>query len=316
MSTSSDSPKITVVMPVYNTEKYLRQAIESILNQDYTNFVFAIVDDCSKDGSYEICQEYARKDSRIQLSQNEVNSGYIHSLNTAIARANTEFIARMDSDDICMPTRLSKQLELITASEDIVLVGSQIETIDEDDKLIRCMNLPTGTDSLDDWQMTGRGTAVCHPSALYRKSAFDRVGGYNKEFYPAEDFHMWLQYAELGKIVNHPEVLVHYRVHKNSVSQKNRQIQEDAIWRGIQTALQRRNIPLEQVDIQTLPRDEKTSWIQLAIKMQKFKWARTQSLKELKAYHDVPSIKLYVKTLLADKLPQTVQLYNKFLYGK
>ena len=131
-------PLVSVIMSVYNGEKYLVQAIDSILNQTYQNFEFIIIDDCSTDNSSHILQEYAQKDSRIKIIKKEKNigiKGFIKNLNLGISIAKGKYIARMDADDISLPERFQKQVDFLENNPEITLVGAQLNLINEQNKI-------------------------------------------------------------------------------------------------------------------------------------------------------------------------------------
>ena len=132
-------PLVSVIMSVYNGEKYLVQAIDSILNQTYQNFEFIIIDDCSTDNSSHILQEYAKKDSRIKIIKKEKNigiKGFIENLNLGISIAEGKYIARMDADDISLPERFQKQVTFLENNPEIFMVGAQIDFINEKNEII------------------------------------------------------------------------------------------------------------------------------------------------------------------------------------
>ena len=136
------SPLVSVIMSVYNGEKYLSKAIESILNQSYRNFEFIIVDDASTDSSLEIINEYLKIDNRIIILSNNVNIGLGSSLNKAIQFSSGEFIARMDSDDISIPDRLEKQINYLLEHKNIHILGGDQIIIDERGVVISSLIYP------------------------------------------------------------------------------------------------------------------------------------------------------------------------------
>ena len=137
------TPMISVVMPVYNAEKYVAEAVESILQQTYTDFEFIIIDDCSTDNSYGILQTYAAKDIRIRLFKNDVNNKLPNTLNFGIAQSNGKYIARMDADDISLPERFAKQVEFMESHPEIGVCGTLIkEFIDENEQITRMVEYP------------------------------------------------------------------------------------------------------------------------------------------------------------------------------
>jgi len=124
-----DEPLISVVMPVYNTEKFVAEAIESILAQTFTDFEIIIIDDCSTDKSWQIIQDFSEKDQRIVTIQNSENQGLARSLNKGLKIAKGQFIARMDADDISMPQRFEIQLDFLKNHPDVGVVGSTVKFI-------------------------------------------------------------------------------------------------------------------------------------------------------------------------------------------
>src|SRR5512135_1833139 len=125
----SDPPLISVCMPVYNAERYIARAVESILGQTFGDFEFLILDDGSTDGSLEILRRYANHDPRIRLTSRP-NKGLPPSLNELVDQARGEFIARMDADDVALPERFARQVEYLRAHPDCVLVGSRVQLVD------------------------------------------------------------------------------------------------------------------------------------------------------------------------------------------
>jgi glycosyltransferase involved in cell wall biosynthesis len=116
-------PLVSVIMPVFNTKKRVGEAIESILNQTFSDFEFIIVDDCSTDGSYELLQKYAKKDKRIQLFRNEKNQGISFTRNKLIEYSSTDFICTQDSDDVSEPNRIEREYDFLAQSEEYAVVS-------------------------------------------------------------------------------------------------------------------------------------------------------------------------------------------------
>ena len=201
-------------MPVYNAVQYVSEAIESILSQTFEDFEFVIVDDGSTDGSSEILNNFAKRDSRIRLISRE-NKGLVASLNEGIAAARGEFIARMDADDISLSDRFEKQLELFWLDNDLAAVGCQRTLIDSDgDSLNLPRLLPTNHENIDADNLNGV-VSVVHPSTMIRKSALQAVGGY-RSWSIGEDLDLWLRLAESQKLANLSDVLLKYRVTPSS----------------------------------------------------------------------------------------------------
>lgn len=189
---SAEYPLLTVVMPVFNALPYLDEAIQSILDQSYTNFKFAIYDDCSTDGSYEMLLEWAKKDTRISVARGATRLGPCASSNAAAALADTEFVARMDADDVSMPMRLEEQVAALQQFPDAALVGSTFEMIDATGKRIR---KPTPS------RILGHLPPFGHSTIMYRAKLFDSAGGYRQKTDYYEDYDLYLRVAKLGQLL-------------------------------------------------------------------------------------------------------------------
>lgn len=230
-------PDITILMSVYNSRRYLREAIESILHQTFKNFEFIIVDDRSTDGSLDILNEYAQKDPRIRLIKNEKNLGLTRSLNKSIKAATGKYIARMDSDDIADAERLEKQIGFMTKNPDVVLLGTAFHEIDQNGNVLASKAFPLDDNKLK--HVLIKLNPFCHASVIIRRSALDMSGFYNEDMPKAQDYDLWFRLANAGKIANLPEPLIKRRYDKNiSITQENEQlkwaikIRRNAIKRG------------------------------------------------------------------------------------
>jgi glycosyltransferase involved in cell wall biosynthesis len=208
-------------MPVYNAEKYLPQAIESILNQTYKNFEFIIIDDCSTDKSWEIIQKYAKKDKRIRSFKNKKKLGVKLSLQLAKNYINkkSEFIARMDADDIANLSRLEKQINFLVNNSDYVIVGSNLIVIDENNKVSGKRIYPNDDNEIRKTMFFKNPFA--HPSVLIKREPFFKIGFYDSDFYYAEDYYCWYKLLQLGKGHNLKDFLLKYRIHTSQVKSKS-----------------------------------------------------------------------------------------------
>jgi len=202
----ADHPKISVIMSVFNGEKYLREAIDSILSQSYTDFEFIIVNDGSTDNSPSIIKSYS--DKRIRLIDNEQNIGLTKSLNRAIKQGRGEYIARQDVDDISLPQRLEEQVKYLEQHPEIVALGTSRYVIDEDGKIMRkeAALLKPGHNLF-------QANAFTHGSVMFRKAVIDELGGYNEVFRYSQDYELWLRVAQHHQIRNLPQVLYKLRSH-------------------------------------------------------------------------------------------------------
>jgi glycosyltransferase involved in cell wall biosynthesis len=239
----SSDPLLSVCMPVYNAEQYVRQAAESILAQTFGDFEFIIIDDGSTDGSKEILEELAARDPRIRLVCRP-NTGYTVALNEALGLARAPYVARMDADDIAMPSRFEKQIAYLRAHPECVLVGSRILTIDPFGSPLYEPHHKLVHEEIEKQLLNGVGWAIVHPVSMMVRSHLMAVGGYRVEMEPAEDLDLFLRLAERGKIANLPEVLLHYRQHIKSVNHTRYEEQNRATRVIVSEAYARRGITL------------------------------------------------------------------------
>lgn len=236
----ASTPLVSVVMAVYNGEEYLDKAIESILNQSYKNFEFIIINDGSNDHTQDILDKYQADDSRVVTISRE-NKGLVASLNEGILLAKGELIARMDADDISFLERLAEQVAFMKANPQVVCCGSFYEVIDEDGDSLTILDAPIEDSEIQKLLMQGH-TVICHPTAMFRKSVFLEVGGYQKKFYLVEDLDLWIRLGEFGLLSNIPLPLVKYRTNSESVSTKNSETQLQRASQVIAEASTRRGV--------------------------------------------------------------------------
>jgi glycosyltransferase involved in cell wall biosynthesis len=279
-------PTVSVLMAVYNGEKYLRQAVDSVLSQSFRDFEFVIIDDGSTDGSHAILQSYADADKRIRLISRP-NKGLTKTLNEGLALCQCELIARMDSDDVCLPTRLEKQLAFLNAHPDVVLVGSQVEFIDPEGCAI---NLKPGiflTHEEIDAALLRKGWPLVHPAVMMRRSAVLAIGGYDQDWLTNQDHDLFLRLAEKGRLVNLPDVLLQYRQHFQSISLMKSRQQGDTVEAILRKAYARRGmtVPAELLHARPRPKtqlDYHRSWCWAALAGGHIKTARKHALATLR----------------------------------
>jgi glycosyltransferase involved in cell wall biosynthesis len=238
-------------MPVFNGAAYLGKAIDSILAQDFKDFEFVIVDDGSTDASPEVLKKYAAEDARIRIISRP-NTGIVGALNDGVNAARAPLVARMDADDVCIPSRLRKQVEHMERHPRCVAVGSRILLIDADGWPICEMCQERTHSEIDEVNLRAGGAAMNHPSVMFRREVVRAVGGYRQDLIYAEDLDLWLRLAEIGELYNIPEVLVHYRMHAHSISHARALEQRKKWCRAVADARIRRGAPSQT---ELLPRD-------------------------------------------------------------
>tara|TARA_B100000029_G_scaffold301281_1_gene294177 strand:- start:33804 stop:34880 length:1077 start_codon:yes stop_codon:yes gene_type:complete len=214
------NPVITVLMSVYNGERYIQESIESILTQTYENFEFIIIDDGSKDKTKELIRSY--DDKRIKFFVNKKNIGLTKSLNIGLKFSKGKYIARMDADDISLPDRLEKQVNYMNINKDIDICGSWAKTIGENFGEIR--KYPVNHDEIKCNLLFNN--IMCHSSVMMREKIFsDGKVKYDPSILYAQDFEFFARLINTYIFANIPEVLIHYRIHENQIAEKKKKEQ-------------------------------------------------------------------------------------------
>ena len=209
-----NTPRVSVLMPVYNAMPYLQESVTSILNQTYSDFEFLVFDDASTDGSAEWLDGI--RDDRFRVVHYP-KQGYTSLLNLGLQMAGAPYVARMDADDVSLPERLEKQIELLEKRPEVVACGCQLAWIDAEGKELR---------SWEEWPLSWGealgallvgGTPLSHPGSMFRLRDAIAIGGYDPAQEPAEDLDLWWRLADRGRLLNHPDLLLKYRKHSLSV---------------------------------------------------------------------------------------------------
>jgi glycosyltransferase EpsE len=228
-------PFISIILSTYNDGPELLPAIESILNQTFSNFELIICDDASTNGTFPLEEALANKDKRIVLLRNKENIGFCKSLNRCIDRSTGEYIARMDSDDISMPTRLEAQLAFLQNHPSVSVCGTNFLLFDEQG-IWGAELLPEKINK----EAAFRGNVLCHPSVLMKKQALVSVGKYTiftQKTRIAEDYNLWCKFADSGfQMTNLPDFLFLYYCGEKSLKKRKIKyqihiIQNKSYWR-------------------------------------------------------------------------------------
>jgi hypothetical protein len=215
-------PRVSVVMPACNAERYLREAVESILAQTFDDFEFVVVDDGSTDRTWTLLRSY--RDARMRCCRNDENAGVTRSLNRGVAAARGDYIARQDADDVSRPSRLETQVAYLEAHPEVGILGSAYQVIDAEGRP-RGLGRPPESDTEIRWQ-TLFHSAFCHSAVMLRREALAGIKGpYDEAAVYAEDYDLWAKLVRRTKAANLPQLLVRHRVHGNSIGSTRRQEQ-------------------------------------------------------------------------------------------
>jgi len=196
---------VSVILATYNRAKFIRKAIESVLNQNYKDFEFIIVNDASQDNTLKVLKSY--NDSRIKIINNEINLGFVGSLNKAINYAKGEYIARIDDHDYwCDNKKLEKQIRFLENNPDYVLVGGCAIRVDENGERIGKIIVPEKDINIREIMLIT--SPFVHVGVVFRKTAWESVGGYDETLYFSQDSDLWAKLGKVGKLYNIQEYLV------------------------------------------------------------------------------------------------------------
>ena len=214
---NNTKPKISLIMSVYNGEDYLGEAIESVLNQTFTDWELIVINDCSTDSTGEILRDFAKQDDRITVYPNEVNLRLPSSLNRALELARGTYIARMDADDICLPDRLQKQYAFMEAHPDIALSSCKFMTLKNGVIASGGCGGKTNADAIQALLLVTN--PVLHPGIIARAEVIRELK-YDPKFTCTEDMELWTRFVMAGhKIEILPDYLMLYRLHDKQITQ-------------------------------------------------------------------------------------------------
>ncbi|QLL85278.1 glycosyltransferase family 2 protein [Aeromonas caviae] len=221
---------VSVIMPIYNGGLYLREAVESVLNQTYTNFELICIDDGSTDNTLEILNEYASRDKRIRVVSRE-NKGLITTLNEGISLANFDYIARMDADDISSKDRFLKQINFLKKNKDVAVVGCSYQKIDAFGNIIGYRKQSASPYFLRALSLFG--SPLAHPSVVINRSILNADYLYDNNYDCAEDYELWLRILKKYKISNINDFLIKYRILESSISRSKKEQQQYSVARAL-----------------------------------------------------------------------------------
>ncbi len=214
---TDNNPLVSIVIPVHNGERYIKEALDSCINQTYQNIEIIIVNDESKDSTLDILREYEKKDNRIQVISVSKQNGLGNVINIGIRQSKGEYIARIDADDVMYPTRLEKQIEYLENNSDCVAVGGQIDIIDAESKITG--HREYAIEDKDIKRNMFLFMPFAHPAVMLRKSSVEEVGLYPENMWKVEDVKFFFLLSKIGTFHNLPDTVLKYRMTFNTESQ-------------------------------------------------------------------------------------------------
>ncbi len=228
-------PSVSVLMSVYNGEHYLQEAVESVLQQTYTDYEFIIIDDGSKDRTWELLNSF--NDPRIRLVRNEKNIGLTQSLNKGIQMSRGDYLARQDADDISTSERLALQMRFLEEHPGVGVLGTWIAYIDKKGERMGIWATP-GSPLLISWSLLF-GNCIAHPSVIMRRSLLQQGMRYRPEFPYAQDYDLWVRLNTKTQLANLTDVLYWRRIHEEMISAKYSEQQDQTVRVVMQQAIKR-----------------------------------------------------------------------------
>jgi glycosyltransferase involved in cell wall biosynthesis len=220
----SQSPKVSVLMAVFNGESYLSAAIDSILQQTFADFEFLIVNDGSTDSTNRLLSDFAKKDDRIRIISNPTNIGLARSLNSGISAARGDYIARMDADDVALTQRLATQVRFMDENPSVGLLSGNCHIIDSRGQVLGPPLLSRTLYHCDVFWYLCMENPIVHPSVIFRTDIVRRLGGYSESFkHYAEDYRLWFRFFCESRVHVSADPVLHLRKHTTNVTVADQQ---------------------------------------------------------------------------------------------
>jgi glycosyltransferase involved in cell wall biosynthesis len=240
---TSHNPRVSILIPAYNAQRYLVDAVESMLAQTYKDFECIVVDDGSSDRTPQLLGELSNRDARVRALR-VPHGGIVEALNAGLYAARGEMIARMDSDDISLPQRLEEQIHFLDANPEIVALGSKVVLVDPYASPLWEIDVKLEHGQIEEELLRGNGWAIFHPTVVIRRNAIDKAGVYRPEYQWSEDIDLFLRLAQIGKLANLPTALLRYRQHFASVNRTKLELQMRRVERLLVDAYRRRGLTM------------------------------------------------------------------------
>ena len=273
------NPEVSVVMSAFNSEEFISDSINSILNQEFKDFEFIIVNDGSTDNTLSIINKYQKIDNRIKVI-NQKNCGIPKSLNNAVSVANSNFIARIDADDISLPSRLSTQLKYLKSNSNLGFVFSSFILIDKSGKKIQKKIISTNSYQVRSNLLNGINN-IAHSSVMFRKDLFFEVGKYRNRFKKSQDIDLWIRMTDKYEFSNAgSEPLVFIRNHDNQISRNENDIFK---YISILSYLMRKNLRQDPLDLKETEFNKFFEWIRNYLHSSK-EFVKQEKIREFKLF--------------------------------
>ncbi len=231
------NPKVSVIMSVYNNDKYVKIAIDSILHQTYKDYELIIIDDGSTDTTPQIIDTYINH-PQVRIIHKQKNEGLQKALNLGISQAKGEYIARLDADDIALPTRLEQQVKYLDQHPEVALLGSCFYTCNDIGQITGKITIPLTNKELQ--EEIPKHNRFGHSTVMLRKSTLVQLNGYDESFISSEDYDLWLRIAEVAEMANLEQFLTIYRMHAKQITYIKRQETSSEAERARQRMRERR----------------------------------------------------------------------------
>ena len=279
---ATDQPAVSVVIPAFNAERYLQQAVESVLAQSFKNFECIVVDDGSTDRTQRILAELSQRDARVRPLRIE-HSGIVAALNAGLKEARGALVARMDADDLCLSQRFEKQVEYLRDHPECLALGTRVMLVDPYGSPLWEIDIHTAHEEIEAELLRANGWAIFHPSVMMRRDPVLDIGGYRQEYQWSEDIDLFLRIAEVGRLANLPGTHLHYRQHLSSVNRLRTEEQVRTNERLLAEAFRRRGMTLPADLLVQLPPllnryDQYHAWGRRALINRNYRAARHHAL--------------------------------------
>jgi len=305
-------PPLSVILPVFNGAEFISEAVKSILGQTYTDFELLVIDDGCTDNTFEVLGQF--HDDRIRVIRNAVNSGLVHSLNKGISQSTSDFIGRMDADDISEPNRFALQIGSLKKNRELGVISCGFRSFSDIAGGNREVILPESDREIRR-DLFCKTNAFCHPATMMRRAALVDSGGYRQTWFPAEDRDLWLRILEKWRGANLPQILHQKYENAGSISAMNLVRQNELVLSSTVAALDRKRFP-KGTNSDVLNESWTRGHLFVAFGLA-FRGAKKNAEKHIKmAFHmDKTISREHFQELLHDRIDSSIYLGNADTYA-